>query len=228
MEHRHDQHVAEERMHPSYREKEGTFRDEAAKLWTEEATVRERIRGAAELSAEERQDAYRARYGELERRFEGLREKFSKDVSSEVLEAQETLNRGTGSRFSEHLTAVSSIRDEKLGEIMARRSGQEDLERAVAITAYERGVRPVWQSWAESDPERAEAVKLLRGVPGAEQFSTRTRTMRPPRAEEVDLEPTADDVEAQQRTAEEASAARKAFFSGRPFIPRRQVGRKVS
>jgi len=230
MEHLFNQHVDEGRMHEGYRQRETTFREEAAKLWTEEAKVRESLRGAPDLSAEERQDAYRVRYGEIETRFESLAEKFSADVSREISEAQELLSQGTGSKFSEYLTSVSQIRDEKLPEIMAtaRRSGQSDLERAIAIIAYERGVRPVWSSWAEANPERAEAVKLLRSTPGAEQFGVRTGTMRPPRAEEVDLEPTAADLEAQAETSEKAAAARKSFFAARSSMPRRQVGGRIA
>jgi|SRR5215207_1015153 len=230
MEHRHDQHVSEDRMAPSYLEGEKAFREAAGKLWAEEEALRGHLRSDANLSSEERQDIYRARYGELERRFEGLAEKFSGDVSRGVVEAQQTLNAGVGAKFAEHLTAVSGIRDEMLGEIMAtaRRSGQADLERAVALTAYERGVRGVWRSRAESNPERAEAVKLIREVPGAVQFSNRVRTMRPPRADVRDIEPTAADVQEARKASDAAAAARQAFFRAKASSPRRQVGGRIS
>jgi hypothetical protein len=228
MEHRHDQRVSEYRMDQRYLQKEGAFREEAAKLWTDEASARERIRSNVTLAPEERQDLYKESNEGLERWLDRLVDEFSRDVSKDVSEAEQTLNRGTGPRFSDHLTAVTGVRDEKLAEIMgvARRSGQADLERAIAVTAYERGVRPVWSSWAEANPERAEAVKLLRGVPGPEQLHTRTaRAMRPRKARPEDLLPTAADE--QRAAAEEAARQRpRQEIFGKPQS-RRQVGSRI-
>jgi hypothetical protein len=231
MEYAQNQHVSEDRMDRGYLQKESGFREQAAKFWTEESAIRERIRSNVDLTAEERQDAYRESYEGLERRFDELVGEFGSDISHDVFEATQVLNRGTGSSFAEHLTRVSGMPDEKLAEIMstARRSSQPDLERAVAQVAFERGVRPVWQSWAEANPERAKAVKLLRGVPGIEQLHTRTaRAMRPPRAGEADLEATAADLREAQKAAEAAEAARQAFFRARASLPRRQVGSRIS
>jgi hypothetical protein len=54
MEHRHDQRVSEYRMDQRYLQKEGAFREEAAKLWTDEASARERIRSNVTLAPEDR------------------------------------------------------------------------------------------------------------------------------------------------------------------------------
>jgi hypothetical protein len=155
MEYRHDQHVAEARMHPGYLEKEGAFREQAAKLWADESSVGERIRSNVALTAEEREAAYREAYQGPERRLEELVGEFGRDIGHDVFEAERTLHQGTGAKFAEHLTALASVPDEKLSEIMttARRSSQPYLERAIALTAYERGVRPVWSSWAEANPQ---------------------------------------------------------------------------
>jgi hypothetical protein len=229
MEYAHNQHVTEDHMDEGYLKKETAFREQAAKFWGEEASIRERIRSNVDLTDEERQDAYRESYEGLERRFEELTREFGKDVSKDVFEAEETLRRGTGASFAEHLTQVSGMPDEKLGElmIMARRSSQTDLERATAQVAYQRGLRPVWQSWAEADPQRAAAVTLLRGVPGIEQLHTRTaRAMRPPKATADDLEPTAADHQRAAEAAAEKARPRARFF-GVSRNGRRQVGGRI-
>lgn len=226
MEHPVDQRVPEERMHPAYREQERILRTEAAKLWQAEEALRASLRSTTDLSSAERADIYRSRHGELQRRYEALTEKFSADVSKGMSEARKTLTAGSGPRFSEHLTAVAGIRDEKLPEVMAtaRRSGQEDLQHVIALTAYERGQRGVWESWASAQPQRAEAIRVLRTTPGGAQHNDRTRTLRPPRADEVDLEPTKMDVQAAREKAAAADAGRRAFFQANAARPRRQVG----
>jgi hypothetical protein len=111
--------------------------------------------------------------------------------------------------------------------ITARRSSQTDLERATAQVAYQRGLRPVWQSWAEADPQRAAAVTLLRGVPGIEQLHTRTaRAMRPPKATADDLEPTAADHQRAAEAAAEKARPRARFFG--VSRQRRQVSGRIS
>jgi hypothetical protein len=230
MEYRHDQRIDEGRMDKTYLEKESAFREQAAKLWTDEASARERIRSNVALSAEERMDAYQESYEGLERRLEQLSDEFGRDVGKDVYEAERTLNGGAAPRFAEHLTAVAGVRDEKLSEIMAvaRRSGQADLERAIAVTAYERGVPPVWSAWAEANPERAEAVKLLRGTPGADQLWTRRgRTMRPRKARPEDLEPTAEDLKRAGEAEAKRNAPRVQFFGSGAAQPRRQVGSRI-
>jgi hypothetical protein len=178
-----------------------------------------------------REAAYMVAYQGLERRLEQLSGEFGRDIGHDVHEAERVLNPGTGPRFAEHLTAVTGIRDEKLAEIMAtaRRSGQADLERAIAVSAYERGVRPVWQSWAEANPERAQAVKRLRSTPGPEELYTRTAlAMRPPKAGIGDLEPTAEDRKRAAEAEARKNAPRVEFFgSSATSQPRRQIGSRI-
>jgi hypothetical protein len=230
MEHTPDHRVDEAHMHEDYRQKESAFREEAAKLWTEEANARDRIRSNVGLTEEERQDLYMESYQGLQKRLDSLSDEFGREVGKTIQEATQTLYAGEGKKFSEHLSAVATVSDEQLATLMrvARRSGQEDLERAVAVTAYERGERGLWGRWAEKDPERAAAVERIKGTPGAEQLYTRTAgAMRPPKANLEDLMPTDVDV----RKAAEAEAAKnqpRVEFFGASDLPRRQVGRKVS
>lgn len=229
MQHTTDHRVDDpEQMHEDYAAREAAFRDEAGKLWTEEQNARERIRSNVGLSEEERMDAYMESYQGLERRLDALSGDFGRDVGKTIQEATRTLYAGAGEKFSEHLTSVANVPDERLSELMAtaRRSGQEDLERAIAVTAFERGERGLFDRWAEANPERAAAVERIKGTPGSEQLYTRTaRTMRPPKANLEDLQPT--DVD-RQRAAEaeaERNLPRVEFFGPRV---RQQVGRKVS
>jgi hypothetical protein len=228
MEYTPDHRVNEEQMHEDYRSKESAFREEAGKLWTEEQAARERIRSNVNLSEEERADAYMEAYSGLEKRLGTLSEEFGRGVGKDVQEATQTLYAGAGEKFSEHLTSVANVPDERLGQLMstAIRSGQEELARAIAVTAYERGERSLFNRWAEANPERAAAIERLKGTPGSEQLFTRTaRTMRPPKANIEDLMPTHED----ERKAREAEAAknlpREEFFG--PQV-RRQVGSRVS
>lgn len=228
MEHTPDHRVNEGQMHPEYREKEEAFREKAGKLWSEEQATRSRIRSNVGLTDEERMDLYIESYQGLEKRLEALSEEFGREIGRSVQEATQTLYAGAGEKFSEHLTSLASVSDERLLELMAaaRRSGQEDLARAIAATAYERGERGLFASWAEANPERAAAIERIKGTPGAEQLYTRTaRTMRPPKANLEDLAPTHEDRRKAREAEEARNRPREAFFG--PTV-KRQVGRKVS
>jgi len=226
MEHTPDHRVDEENMHPDYLERETRFRDQAAKLWDKEAAVRTMIRTDVSLSKEERMDRYMAAYTGLEERLDELSDEIGREEGGAILKATNTLfGGGSGKKFAEHLASVANVPDERLESLMntATRSGQGELARAVALTAYERGEWGLFNSWAEANPERAGALQRIKGTPGAEQFLTRTkRAMTPPKAELSDLMPTHED----ERRAAEAEAASKvtkyaAFFG--PTVPR-QVG----
>ncbi len=126
---------------------------------------------------------------------------------------------------------MANVPDERLESLMntATRSGQEELARAIAASAYERGgsASTIFNSWAEAKPERAAALERIKGTPGASQFYTRTKlAMTPPKAALGDLMPTAED----ERKAAEAEAAsnvtKYAEFFG-PTVPR-QVGGRFS
>jgi transcriptional regulator of acetoin/glycerol metabolism len=231
MEHTPDHHVNEEQMHPDYLERETRFRDQAAKLWDAEGEARARIRTDVSLSEEERMDRYISAYSDLEKTLEALSGEIGREEGKAIQEATETLyGGGNGKKFSEHLTSVANVPDERLEALMntATRSGQGELARAIAVSAYERGERTIFiNSWAAAHPERAAALERIKGTPGAEQFYTRTKlAMRPPKAALQDLVPTAED----ERRAAEAEAASNVTKYAEFFGPtvRRQVGGRVS
>lgn len=213
-------------MHPEYLERETRFRDQAGKLWDRESNVRAQIRTDASLSEEERMDRYMAAYAGLERTLDELSDEIGREEGGAILKATNTLfGGGSGKKFAEHLASVANVPDERLESFMniATRSGQGELARAVAVSAYERGEHGLFNSWVESNPERAEALKRIKGTPGAEQFYTRTkRAMTPPKAELSDLMPTPADERRAAEEREAASVTKWAEFFG-PTVPR-QVG----
>lgn len=230
MEHTIDHRVDPERMHPDYRAKEDAFRTAAAKLWDEESAARARIRANVGLSEEQRMDAYMQAYKGLEEKLDGLANDLGREVGKSIQEATETLYAGAGAKFSEHLASVTNVPDERLEALMntATRSGQEELARAVAAVAYERGQRGLFERWAEANPDRGAAIERIKGTPGGEQFYARTAlAMRLPKAGLSGLVPTTED----HRKAAEAEAARnrpRAEFFGPSSAVRRQAGRRVS
>ncbi len=230
MEHTSDHRVDEEHMHPDYHERETRFRDQAAKLWDKESNVRAQIRTDVTLSEEARMDRYIKAYSGLEKTLDELSGELGREEGQAILQATETLYGAAGKKFSEHLASVANVPDDGLAGLMntATRSGQKELARAVALTAYERGEHTIFNSWASANPERAAALERIQGTPGAEQMATRTKlAMTPPRAELSDLIPTPAD----ERRAAEAEAAsdmtKYAQFFG-PTHVRRQVGSRRS
>jgi len=229
MEHTPDHRVDEEHMHPDYAERETRFRDQAAKLWDKESNARAQIRTDVSLSEEARMDAYISAFRELEKTLDELSGELGREEGKAIQEATETLYGAAGKQFSEHLTSVANVPDDGLQALMntATRSGQGELARAVAVSAYERGERTIFNSWAEANPERAAALERIKGTPGAEQFYTRTKlAMRPPKAALQDLIPTHED---ERKAAEKKAASdmtKYAEFFG-PTVPR-QVGRRRS
>ncbi len=229
MEHTSDHRVDEEQMHPDYRERETRFRDQAATLWDKESNARAAIRTDVSLSEEERMDRYIPAYRELEKTLDELSGEIGREEGKAILEATETLyGGGAGKKFSEHLASVANVPDERLEALMntAMRSGQGELARAIAVSAYERGERGLFNSWAEANPERAAALERIKGTPGSAQFYTRTKlAMRPPKAALADLIPTPED-ERRAAEAEAVAGMKYTEFFGQGV--RRQVGGRVS
>jgi len=225
MEHTPDHHVTEEQMHPDYLERETRFRDQAASLWDKESNARAAIRTDVGLSEEERMDRYIPAYRELEKTLDELSSELGREEGRAIVAATQALYGPAGEQFSAHLSSVATVPDDGLQALMntAVRSGQHQLARAVAVSAYERGERGLFNSWAEANPERAAALARIKGTPGAEQFYTRTkRAMRPPKAALADLMPTHED----ERRAAEAEAASNVTKYAEFFGPTvtRQVG----
>jgi hypothetical protein len=230
MEHTFDHRVDEEHMHPDYLERETRFRDQAASLWDKESNARAQIRADLSLPEQARMDRYISAYSELEKTLDEISSALGREEGKAIQEATETLyGGGGGKKFSEHLASVASVADERLQPLMntAVRSGQAELARAIAVSAYERGERTIFNSWAASHPERAAALERLTKTPGAEQMATRTRlAMTPPKAALQDLVPTHEDHERARQKAAMEAAPREAFFG--PARMARQVGSRRS
>jgi hypothetical protein len=131
-------------------------------------------------------------------------------------------------REVEDLADLADKPDEKLSEILntATRSGQPALARAVAAVAHERSLLGVFQKWADSEPETADALARLRSLPDEDRFRTRTLALKPPKADMAALTPAPEDHERARRQAAVEAAPRQAFF-GPPAVPR-QVGSRRS
>ena len=220
-----NQHVKEDRMHPDYLKKEQAFREKAARLWDQERQLREGVRSRVGAEPEARQEAYMKGYQQLEERHEQLVEEINQEHSKRTAAAEKKLYAGTGERFGGYLVELSSKPADELEGIMrtAQRTGQKDLARAVAVAALDKNQFGVFDQWAASDPETAEALKYLRTTPGGSQFYDRTtRAMRPPKADPASLEPTAEDLQRFREEEARRNAPRQQFFH--PNRPRYQVG----
>lgn len=211
-------------MNPDYRQAEKTFREKARTLWTTNEEIKRSVRSKLDLTPEERQDEYMKLY---KQKVEGPFEQQASDFVGEIMgprgEDERVLTQGVGDSFPDHLCALSGKPVEELPGLMktAKRTGQQDLARAVAQVALDRNQFALFNEWAEGEPELAEALKRIRTTPDTEQLVTRTKAVRPHAADANSLEPTAEDHQkaAQKHAADEASRA--AFFNR----PRSIVGR---
>jgi len=216
----------EKDMSPDYREAEQAYREQAAKLWTEAAELKKRVRRNVDVEPEERQDEYLAAYQSLNTRFEKLANDFSRRVETQRRSDTHLLQEGVGERFADHVISLSARPVEELEQIMqtARRTGERDLARACGQVALDKQRYQLFEEWASSEPELADAMRRLRTIPSVDQLRVRTLAMRPPRAAADTLEPTAADYEHAQSSKASAEAARAAFFN----LPRRQVGSRIA
>ncbi len=214
-------------FHPSYHEAEEKFRAEASRLHSRNKDLQASIRKNVDTPLEAREEAYIEGYRGLSESFDQLANKFALSVEEDRRALEQTVYAGTGDKFSEHLTALANVPDQQLATLMAtaRRTGQRDLERAVAITSLERHIHsPLFEEWARGNPETADALTRLRGLPDSDRLRTRTLAMRPFKAAPEALTPKQEDHEraAGMNAAKEASKA--AFFNR----PRRQAGRRIT
>jgi hypothetical protein len=110
---------------------------------------------------------------------------------------------------------------------VAQRSGQADLAQAVAMTALERRNFRLFERWGRENPDKADALRLLRRVPGFEQLTTRVhKAMRPPPAKDLSqLRPGAAEAEeARERSSHDRTNAELREFYGNPRIGRGRRG----
>jgi len=216
---------------PKYVQDEESFRAKAAPLWDTAQSLKGRLRAQVDLSAEEREDRYRAGYESINRDFEELANDFAAGVEQERRALTQTVygpveddELGTLG-VADHLTSLAGAPDERLPELMraARRAGEESLERAVAITALERDpFSPVFREWAEHYPQRADALQRLNCLPDSDRVRVRTLAMRPPKASAESLVPTQADYDEAADYKGALEASRRSFFGA----PRHFVGRR--
>jgi hypothetical protein len=210
-----------------YHEAEDAYRQSVFPLHDKERRLQEMIRGDVSLSEEERQKRYLSGYTQIETEFEQLANDHGRAYFEDRRTLEKTLYEGTGDKFGEYLASMADKPDEKLPEILsaAQRSKQPDLARAVAAVAHERNLFGVFQKWADSEPETADALARLRSLPDEDRFRTRTLALKPPRADMAALTPTHEDRERARQEAAVEAAPREAFFG--PAVPR-QVGGRFS
>jgi hypothetical protein len=97
------------------------------------------------------------------------------------------------------------------------------------MTALERQNFRLFECWGRENPDKADALQVLRRVPGFEQMTTRVhKAMRPPRPQDLSqLRPGAAEVEAtRERESHDRTNAELREFYGDPRLGRR--GRRVS
>jgi hypothetical protein len=210
---------------PQFVKQEQEFRKRAERLHKMEREARAKIRADVGADDDTRQTRYMKRWQELNEEFERMANEHGKWFYDTQRALDEKIHKGTGEKFSEHLTALANTSDEKLPELLstAQRTGQKDLARAVAQTALERRQLGIFQTWADSEPELAEALKRRRSLPEDKRFLDRTLTMRPFKADMTSLTPTPEDHDRAAREETAAEAQKRQFFG----FPRRQVGSRV-
>ena len=211
---------------PKYHEAEDKFRMEATRLHEQNDAIQADIRRDVDLPDERREESYIASYKGISGSFDKLANTFAGTVEEDRRALAETVYAGTGDKFSEHLTALANVPDAQLSTLIATagRTGQKDLERAVALTSLERhGHSPLFEEWAQANTETADALKRLRGLPDSDRLRTRTLAMRPFKASARALEPKPEDKDRVSSHAASQEAAKAAFFNR----PRRQIGRRT-
>lgn len=216
-----------EEFHKSYHEAEEKFRTEASRLHSRNEDLQASIRRNVDAPDEAREAVYIEGYQGISEDFDKLANDFARSVERDRSALERTVYEGTGEKFSDHLTRLAGVPDGQLETLMrtARRSGQKDMERAVAITSLERqGHSPLFEDWAQTDPQTAEALQKLRGLPDLDRLRTRTLAMRPFKAHPEALTPRQEDREREAAKAAADEASKAAFFNR----PRRQAGRRVS
>jgi hypothetical protein len=210
-----------------YLEAEAQLEKRMAQLYQQVNEKKAQLRRQVDLTDEERQEKFAAWYQDLGKglndaasHFVGRWESLRDDLTRQV-------HQGTGERFADHLTRVSELDDSKLDEVMdvAQRTGQAELEQAVAEVALTRMRHGVFNRWAERNPDRAAALQRLHNLPPTERVVNRaTARSSVPNATFDGLTPTEED---RQRAASDKAIA-ESQRKQKLGLPKRQVGRRIS
>ncbi len=169
----------------------------------------------AEQEPEPRQDRYMNRVWPATDEAWG---EAAQDFVREVVELRTALEEKVygGESPSEHLVGLSSVSDDRLSELMetAAAAGDKKLERAVMLTARQRGLRGIVNRFIERDPDRRAAHEQLIRIPEIERLDGIAKAYKPPRAGPESLRPNFD---AQERAAlrDQGRESRRSGFFGR-------------
>jgi hypothetical protein len=217
---------------PGYRQREDQIRNHLARYHEHEYALRREIKANVDLSPEARQDLYRVRHQSILDNFYRDADQWTENHLQSRLAAYRQLHAANGSEFSDYIMRASSMDDETLERSYrtAKRSGALELARALAQAAYDRGLGPVrhiFEDWAESDPVRADALRMLRTTPGQERTYTRIQlATKPPTVTEPGLlEPSYEDHQRAEEKRRQEERERRNFFDTSPG-PRRRFGRR--
>ena len=210
------EHVDDEDLSPEYRELEEQYRAAAGPLWGEARKIAESVRANVDAERERRDENYVSRFSaSVNAPWQQLASNFVAAIETQRHNDRKTVEASRGNRFADHLIAVSSAPEDGLEDLMrtAQRTGQKDLARAVAQVALDKNRFQVFDRWASSEPETAEAMRRLRSTPSSEQLITRTNALKPPAATPEALIPREEDHRRAEETKRAAERQRWQSFS---------------
>jgi hypothetical protein len=217
--------LAESDMSEDYVRAEDRWRGEARRFYEAEKALRAKVRRSLDLDDEDRALVYQVEYERIESAFRASADGFCNHWLQERRLAHERVYRNLSDGFRESLLSAMSLPDDALEGAynVAQRSGQSDLAQAVAMVALERKNLALFEKWGRENQDKADALRLLRRVPGFSQLETRVhKAMRPPRAELAGLRPGAAEVE-EARQQEEQSRVNANL---REFYGDQSIGRR--
>ena len=223
---------------PKYHEQEQALEQKQAEVLERNEALKASIKDRADLSDEERADAYMEGHAELTQELQDAADALISQVESERSELRRKVHAGTGERFGEYLIDLAGKSEEELRPLMqtALRTGQEDLARAIAQTAYEKNLSGLglFAEWAEANPETSEALERLNSLPSHDRLEARAKARTfVPKAGLQSLMPSPAALERARRAAAEeqeraereriAKAMQREQFFRQPL---RRVGRR--
>lgn len=217
-----------------YHEQERELEDKQREILERGEALRAEISNQVDLTNEERADTYMAGHAELTRELQDAADALIGNVESEREELERKVHEGAGERFAQYLIELADKSEEELRPLMqtALRTGQGDLARAIAQTAYEKNLSSItggmFAQWAQSNPEAAQALERLHSLPPSDRLEDRAKGRAwVPKADLRSLMPTPEALERARRVAA-AEQERNRIAQTRKDMERVQVfGRPV-
>jgi hypothetical protein len=212
-----------------YLKAEAQLEKRMAQLYQQVNEKKAEIRRNVDLTDEERQERFANWYRDLGKGLEDEASRFVATWDNLRYDLERQIHEGTGERFADHLTRVSEMPTEKLDELMAtaQRTGQTELEQAVAEVALTRMRHGVFNKWAERNPNRAAAIARLHNLPETDRVISRANARSSvPNASFEALTPTEEDIERAASDKRRHEAERQRYLRS-PKI-KRQVGSRIT